>query len=93
MKISRYTSSLGSLETVSENSESERHEPGRGAGGPEGAFALERVDHETARVFGPEEATSEELEPEKAFLPEPKVDKSGEDSSDDESEPELDQGS
>ena len=47
-KISHYTSSLGSLETVSEEPESEQHEPGGGgAGGPEGAFELERVEHET----------------------------------------------
>ena len=42
--------------------------------------------------MGAEGETSEELEPEKAFVPEPKADESGEDSSDDESEPELDQG-
>ena len=40
----------------------------------------------------PEGATSEELEPEKSFMPEPEAGESGEDSSDDESEPELDQG-
>ena len=61
-------------------------------GGPEGAFELERVKHETGGVFGPEGATSEELESEKAFLPEPEADESGEDSSDDESEPEPDKG-
>ena len=37
----------------------------------EGAIELERVEHETGGVFGPERATSEELEPEKSFLPEP----------------------
>ena len=41
---------------------------------------------------GPEGATLEELEPKKSFQPEPKVDESGEDSSDDGSEPEPDQG-
>ena len=83
--------SLGSLETVSEEPKSEQHEPG-GAGGLEGACALERVEHETGRAFGPEGETLEELEPEKAFVPEPEVDESGEDSSDDESVPELEQG-
>ena len=34
----------------------------------------------------------EELEEEKAFVPEPEADESGEDSPDDESQPELDQG-
>ena len=63
----------------------------RGADGPEGACALERVEHETGRAFGPEGGTSEELEPEKAFMLEPKADESGEDSSDDESGPELKQ--
>ena len=72
--------------------ESEQHEP-EGAGEPEGTFELERVEHETGEAFGPERANSEELEPEKSFLPEPKADESGEDSSDDESEPEPDQGS
>ena len=48
----------------------EQHEP-EGAGGSEDAFELERVEHETGGVFGPEGATSEELEPEKSFLPEP----------------------
>ena len=43
-------------------------------------------------MFEPEGVTSEELEPEKALVPEPEADESGEDSSDDESEPELDQG-
>ena len=52
-------------------------------------FALERVENETGGVL--EGATSEELEPEKAFVPAPEADESGEDSSDDESEPELDQ--
>ena len=69
----------------------EQYEP-EGAGGPEGAFELERAEHETGGAFGPEEATSEELEPEKSFLPESEADESGEDSSDDESEPEPDQG-
>ena len=61
-------------------------------GGPEGAlFALERVEHETGGAFGPGGgAISEKLKPEKAFVPESEVDESGEDSSDDESEPELD---
>ena len=59
-----YTFSLESEETVSEESETESHEPEK-AGGPEGAFELERVEHETGKAFGPEGATSEELEPEK----------------------------
>ena len=42
-----------------------------GAGESEGAFELERVEHETSVVFGPEGATLEELKPEKSFLPEP----------------------
>ena len=50
------------------------------------------MEHETRGTFEPEGATSEELEPEKAFVPEPEADESGKDSSDDESEPELDQG-
>ena len=50
------------------------------------------MEHETGGVLGPEEATLEELEPEKSFLPEPEADESGEDSSDDESEPDPDQG-
>ena len=74
-----------------ETPESKQHEPGD-QGGPEGTFALERVEHETRGTFEPEGATSEELEPEKAFVPEPEADESGKDSSDDESEPELDQG-
>ena len=53
---------------------------------------LEGVEHETGEVLGPEGATSEVFEPEKAFVPEPEGNESGEDSSDDESEPELDQG-
>ena len=61
-------------------------------GGPEGVFALERVEHEMGRVLGPEGATPEEPEPGKAFVLEPKADESGEYSSDNESEPELDQG-
>ena len=36
-------------------------------------------------LSGPEGATSEELEPQTAFMPESKADESGEDSSDDES--------
>ena len=71
--------------------ESEQYEP-EGAGEPEGAFELERVEHETGGAFGPEGATSEKPEPEKSFLPEPEADASGEDSSDDESEPEPYQG-
>ena len=43
-------------------------------------------------VFRPKGETSEELEPEKALLPEPEADESGEDLSEDESEPEPDQG-
>ena len=89
-KLSHYTSSLGSREAVSEEPESKQHEP-EGGDEPEGAFELERVEHETGGAFGPEGATSEELELGKMFLLEPKVDESGEDSSDDESEPELDQ--
>ena len=50
------------------------------------------MEHETRRGFGPEGATSEELEPGKAFVPELGLDESGEDSSDNVSEPELDQG-
>ena len=46
--------------------ESEQHEP-EGAGGPEGAFELKRVEHETGGGFGPERATSEQLEPKKTF--------------------------
>ena len=87
-RITKYTC----RETVSEEPESEQHEPGGGGGGPECASALERVEHETGGVFGPEGATSEELEPEKAFVPEPEADELGEDSSYDASEPELDQG-
>ena len=89
-ETSHYTSSLGSLETTSEEPELEQHKP-EGTGNPERAFDLERVEHERGESFGPERATSEELEPEKSFLPEPKADESGEDSSDDESEPEPDQ--
>ena len=61
------------------------------AGGLEGTFELEREEHETGGALGLEGATLEELEPEKSFLPEPKADKSGKDSSDGESMPELDQ--
>ena len=38
---------------------------------------------------GPEGETSEEIKPEKSFVPEPEANESGEDSSDDESESEL----
>ena len=70
-KTSYYTSSLESREAVSKELELEQHEPEK-AGGLEGAFELEkRVEHETGGVSGPEGATSEELEPEKSFLPEP----------------------
>ena len=69
-KTSYYASSLENREAVSKEPESEQHEP-EGAGGSEGAFELERVENETGEVFGPEGATSEELEPEKPFLPEP----------------------
>ena len=65
-KTSHYTSLLGSREAVSKEPESQQHEP-EGAGGPEGAFELERVEHETGGAFGPEGATSEELEPKKRF--------------------------
>ena len=85
-ETSHYTSSLGSLETTSEEPELEQHKP-EGTGNPEGAFELERVEHERGESFGPEGVTSEELEPEKSFLPEPEADES----SDDESEPEPDQ--
>ena len=50
------------------------------------------MGHETGGDFGPEGATSEELEPESSSLPEPEADESGEDSSDDESKPEPNQG-
>ena len=44
-------------------------------------------------MLGPAGATSEELEPEKTFVPEPEADESGgEDWFHDENEPELDQG-
>ena len=86
-----HTFTLGSLEAVSEEPESEQHEP-EGAGTPKDSFELERVEHETGEASQPKGATSEELKPEKSFLPEPEADESGEDSSDDESEPELDQG-
>ena len=89
-KTSHYTSSLGSQKAVSEEPESEQHKPER-AGKPEGAFELERVGHETGGAFGPKGATSEELEPEERLLPEPEANESGEDSPDDESEPESDQ--
>ena len=65
---------------------------GGGAGGPESAFALETVEHETEGAFGPEGAISEKLEPKKAFVPGLEADESGEELSDHENEPELDQG-
>ena len=43
-------------------------------GGSRGASALLRVDHKTGGVLGPEGTTSEEFEPEKAFVPEPEAD-------------------
>ena len=43
-------------------------------------------------LSGPEGATSEELEPQTAFMPESEADESGEDSSDDESKLTLEQG-
>ena len=79
-----------SREAVSKEPGSGQHDR-EGAGKTEGVFELERVEHETGGAFGPEGATSEELEPEKPFLPEPAADESGEDSSDDESEPDSDQ--
>ena len=91
MRTSHYTSSLARLDTVSEKPKSEQFERG-GAGGPESAFALEKVEHETEGAFGPGGAISEELEPKKAFVPGLEVDGSGEDLSDHENEPELDQG-
>ena len=69
-KTSHYTYSLGSREAVSEEPESEQHEP-EGAGGSEGAFELERAEHETGGAFGPEGTISEALEPKKSLLPEP----------------------
>ena len=63
---------------------------GGGSGGPEGAFAQEIVEHETGGVLMPEGELSEELGPEKAFGPEPEADESGEDFTDDQSEPDLD---
>ena len=59
-KTSHYTSSLESREAVSKEPESEQHEP-EGTGGSEGAFELERVEHETGGIFGPEGVPSEEL--------------------------------
>ena len=82
--------SLVSRKAVSEEPGSGQHDP-EGAGETEGAFELERVEHETGGAFGPKGATSEKLEPENSFLPEPAADESGEDSSDDESEPKPDQ--
>ena len=61
-KTSHHTSSLESREAVSEEPESEQHEP-EGAGESEDAFELERVEHETGGAFGPEGATVEELQP------------------------------
>ena len=90
-KTSHYTSSLGSREDVSVEPESKQHKP-EGASEPEGVLELEKVEHDTRGAFEPEGATSEELGPEKSFLPEPEADESGEDSSDDKSEPEPDQG-
>ena len=90
-KTSDYTSSLGYREAISEEPESEQHEP-KGAGGRKGAFELKRVDHETGVGFEPERATSEELEQEKAFMPKPEADETGNNSSNDESEREPDQG-
>ena len=58
-KIGHYTSSLGSREAVSEEPESEQHKS-EGAGEPEGAFELERVEHGMRGAFEPEGATSEE---------------------------------
>ena len=69
-KTSHYTSSLGSREAVSKELESEQHEP-EGADGSEGAFELERGEHETGGGFWAGGATSEELEPENSLLPEP----------------------
>ena len=80
-------SSKGSREAVSKEPESEQHEP-EWASRPEGTFGLERVEHQTGGVFGPEGATSEKPDPEKLFLLEPEANESGEDSSNDESEPE-----
>ena len=50
---SRYMSSLEGREAVSKEPESEPYGPKR-AGGSEGAFELERVEHEKGGVFGPE---------------------------------------
>ena len=50
---SHYTSSLESREAVSKEPDSEPYGPKR-AGGSEGAFELERVEHEMGGVFGPE---------------------------------------
>ena len=54
--------------------------------------ALEKVEHETEGAFGPEGAVSEELEPKKTFVPGLEADESGEDLSEHENEPALDQG-
>ena len=50
------------------------------------------MEQETGGGFGPEGATSGELEREKVFVPEPEADESLEDSSDDENKPKVDQG-
>ena len=50
------------------------------------------MEHETGGRFGPEGRISEKLEPKKSLLPEPDTEESGENSSDEENEPELDQG-
>ena len=49
-KTSNYTSSLASREAVSKEPESEQHHPEK-AGESEGAFELEKVEHETGGVF------------------------------------------
>ena len=61
-ETSHYTSTLGSLEVVSEEPKSEQHEL-EGAGEPAGAFELEIVERETGEAFGAEGATSEEPPP------------------------------
>ena len=90
-KTSDDTSSLGSLETVSEEPKSEQHKPG-GAGGSEGGFVLESVEHEVRGVFWAGRGNFGGAKTGKqAFLPEPEAGESR-DSSDYESEPEPDQG-
>ena len=49
-KTTHYTFSLASLEDVSKEPESKRHQP-EGAGESEGSFELERVEHDTGGVF------------------------------------------